>query len=113
MSNKKQKVNIKYFSVVYQRWIESEAGWGQRPDGVSLHLTTDDHKMFIKKYWDDEKKRNPSGNTPSIYSREDGSPGLISVPEDYYNVLVDKRSDGEYGTFISDIHFNLLQSAKH
>lgn len=113
MSDEKQKTDIKYFSVVYQKWIESESGWGQRSDGVSLHLTTDDHKIFVKKHWDDEKKRNPSGITPSIYTREDGAPGLVDIPEDFYNVLVDRRIDGEYGTFVSDMHFNALQSTKH
>jgi hypothetical protein len=33
--------------VVYQSWLESERGWGVRPDGYSLHLSLGDRKRFI------------------------------------------------------------------
>lgn len=33
-------------------WTEYERGWGNRPDGASLHLTIEDGKKFVKDYWD-------------------------------------------------------------
>jgi hypothetical protein len=69
-------------AALYVSWTESEAGWGCRPDGISLHETQEDAKVFINKYWDAEKKRNPSGVTPSEYSRPDSSNGrLVLVSE--------------------------------
>jgi hypothetical protein len=66
-------------TVVMQRWYESERGWGQRPDGCSLHLTEQDRAAYCKKYWADEKERNSSGVAPggpgghlSVYLKYDG-----------------------------------------
>jgi len=62
-------------------WTESEAGWGQRPDGGSLHLSKDDYKSFVEDYWIREKASNPSGVTPAEYSRPDGMLLPHEVPE--------------------------------
>lgn len=60
-------------------WTESERGWGQRPDGVSLHLTQEDAKDYISKHWEEEKKSNAGGGTPDIYVRNDFSEGKLVV----------------------------------
>jgi len=39
-------------TIYFQYWTESEAGWGQRPDGFILHLSLEDHKKFLDDYWD-------------------------------------------------------------
>lgn len=51
-------------------WTETEAGWGQRPDGFSLHRTPEEAKAFVKKYWDGM----PDGPAPSEYSFPEGEP---------------------------------------
>ena len=28
-------------TIYYQHWWESESGWGQRPDGYSMHLSVE------------------------------------------------------------------------
>lgn len=45
--------------VICQEWLETERGWGTRPDGYSLHLIrTDlllkdaDVRAFIREYWE-------------------------------------------------------------
>ena len=49
---------------IKQFWEESEAGWGSRPDGYSLHLTEKDRKAYIQKYWDSMPDK-----VPAEYSR--------------------------------------------
>lgn len=71
------------YAVWRQDWDESEAGWGIRPDGYSLHLTNEQAKAYVAAYWREEKERNPSGAVPHEYSRECGDP---------YKVLVDKKT---------------------
>ena len=60
--------------VVKQDWLESEAGWGMRPDGYTLHLTEADRVKFIEDYW----KRMPDA-IPDEYSRPSGSPTVKDV----------------------------------
>ena len=38
-------------NAVYRvEWIESERGWGQRPDGISLHKDKNEMERFINAY---------------------------------------------------------------
>jgi hypothetical protein len=32
-------------------WLESEKGWGTRPDGYSLHPTKEACEQYIRNYW--------------------------------------------------------------
>lgn len=77
-------VERKRFTVVVQKWEETEAGWGCRPDGYSVHLSEADREAYVKDYWDWEKKRNPGGQTPHEYERPDGDPYLADVDEEMY-----------------------------
>lgn len=67
-------------NAILRFWEESEAGWGCRPDGVSLHKSTGDAKQYETDYWKTEKEINPSGITPHEYSRPCGSLTLVSIP---------------------------------
>lgn len=53
---------------VLETWTESEAGWGQKSDGCSIHLTREDFKKYIDTFW----KSMPE-KTPSIYERPDSN----------------------------------------
>lgn len=61
--------------VVLQWWVESERGWGVRPDGYSLHLGKQERDAYVRAYW----AAQPPGPAPDEYSR----------PEDWHWVLVD------------------------
>jgi hypothetical protein len=76
-------------TVVCQRWLERERGWGQRPDGYSLHLSETDRKTYCKDYWD----KMPD-EVPDEYSKEDGSPFLLDLDEnnDLYIDLVSSEN---------------------
>ena len=67
------------FKVIRQYWIESERGWGIRPDGYTLHLTLLDRKQFVAAYW----ARMPD-EVPDEYSRPDGPSETIDVDEATY-----------------------------
>lgn len=71
--------NPQKYVVIVQEWLESEFGWGQRPDGYSLHLTTEDLKAFLEEYWAEMPKE-----VPDEYSRPDGSPYCAEVEEKVY-----------------------------
>jgi len=49
-----------------------------------MHLTEEDRVAFCKVFWDNEKKRNPSGATPDEYSRESGDPYIMDVDVETY-----------------------------
>ncbi len=55
-------------ALLCQKWSEYERGWGNRPDGYSLHLSAKDLKEFVAEYW----ARMPDG-VPSEYSAPDGT----------------------------------------
>lgn len=67
--------------VVVQHWAESERGWGQRPDGVSIHRTVADKDAFIKNYWDSLPKY-----APNEYSFPSGTE-LVDVSQENYDAI--------------------------
>lgn len=71
--------------VVRQDWMESERGWGQRPDGYSLHRTAEDCKRFIKEYWSRMPPRDQFGNPPDEYSFPSGEPFVVDVDQKTYD----------------------------
>jgi len=70
--------------VLIEEWTEYERGWGQRPDGFSIHLTRKDYDEFIADYW----SRQPKGHVPDEYSRESGNPiSVVVESEDIIKAL--------------------------
>jgi hypothetical protein len=65
--------------VIVQKWEESEAGWGARPDGYSLHLTEDARKAFVSEYWAGMPKE-----VQADYSRTDGTPYKAEVDSETF-----------------------------
>lgn len=75
----------KKYPIVRQDWWESERGWGQRPDGHSLHRAAEDCKRFIKEYWDDMPDRDRCGNAPDEYSFPSGESFVVDVDQKTYD----------------------------
>lgn len=69
-------------TVVCQLWEESEAGWGCRPDGWTVHETEVDRLAFVKEY----QVRQPK-KVPSEYTRPCGSPFLMGIDGELYKKL--------------------------
>lgn len=80
-------MKCKVHTVVCQKWLESERGWGTRPDGYSLHLTERHKDQFIKKYWDGMPDR-----APDEYSRPDGESYLCDVSEEIYKAVKESEN---------------------
>jgi hypothetical protein len=90
-------------------WTESEAGWGQRPDGASLHLSQEDVTAYIKDYWDREKELNPSGATPHEYSRPDGDRGRLVLVDDN---IYEKIKASTNGVLVWQTEYSKMRSEK-
>lgn len=69
------------------RWTESEAGWGQRPDGFTVHRDEAEVKRYIDAYWAAEKARNTSGITPSDYSFAETGFYMIGVSRSLFDAV--------------------------
>ena len=51
-------------TVIRIDWNEYERGWGQRPDGTSLHRTPEIAEEFVKSFWE----KNSEEKAPDEYS---------------------------------------------
>lgn len=61
--------------IYMETWTESEAGWGTRPDGASIHASKEAFKIYMEEYW----SRQPT-KVPSEYSRPDQNLKEYLVP---------------------------------
>lgn len=83
-------------TVICQGWEETEAGWGTRPDGFSLHLTLEDCKTYAQGFWKHQKEHfDKQGvvDVPAEYDRQAGSPFKTIVNQQVY----DKIAAGDHG----------------
>lgn len=67
---------IELVTVVVQRWEESERGWGVRPDGYTIHLSTVDHRRYVDDYY---KRNNSEKEVPDEYTRTAGNPEPMAI----------------------------------
>lgn len=68
------------------QWEESEAGWGCRPDGFTLHVD----EANAKKYISDQRAaqiadHKKTGRVPHEYTRADGDPFEVHVDQQTYD----------------------------
>lgn len=83
-------------TVLAQDWEESERGWGTRPDGFTLHLTSEAHQAYVKDYY---LRNNNRAVTPDEYTRVCGDPKMVQVSEKIYKKLVKhKAKNGLWGS---------------
>jgi hypothetical protein len=66
-------------AAIMVEWMESEAGWGQRPDGYSLHLSKDDAEKYIRDYWAGMPPRDEHGRPPEVYERPGSNRTLVMI----------------------------------
>jgi len=81
-------------TVICQQWEESERGWGQRPDGFSLHLTEKHRMQYIAKH-----NASLPKEVPDEYERPCGRPYNVEVGKELYKELQESGgSSRESGT---------------
>jgi len=79
----KKEIALGPNEVICQKWEERERGWGERPDGFSLHVSFEALKAYISRYWD----TMPS-EVPDEYSRPNGTPYPVGVSNEVYAEVV-------------------------
>lgn len=72
----KKNVELGGVPAICQKWEETERGWGERPDGFSLHLSIEGLTSYVKTYWD-----GMPNTPPEEYSRPNGTPYPVRVSE--------------------------------
>lgn len=82
---------------IAQSWTESERGWGQRPDGYSIHLTEEDRKLFNAEFIREERERNPSGAVPDEYSTFDDNSVEVEITHVLHNDLLELKEKNIHG----------------
>ncbi len=90
-------INLEKRVVVRQDWLESESGWGTRPDGCSLHKTIEDCGQYIDEYW----KKMPD-EVPDEYERPSEEPYEMAVPGEVYASLAASRCGIRIYQFMMD-----------
>ena len=83
-------------------WTEYERGWGQRPDGCSIHATREDALQFVKDYWAKERASD-GGVVSDEYSREDSKEPqeiIIDSRNKFYRQVVAAKKKGAKGIFL-------------
>jgi hypothetical protein len=85
-------VDAQTFPVVCQAWLESERGWGCRPDGYTVHLSMADHREWIK-----HQEANLPTQVPDEYSRPAGEPFLHEVSSEIHNELLEAKARNARG----------------
>lgn len=79
------------YPVFIQRWEESEAGFGIRPDGCSLHLSLDDCRDFCEEALQSQfQLLGPK--TPHEYSRLSGRASKVLINEDFFNKVKETKN---------------------
>jgi hypothetical protein len=91
-------------------WTEYERGWGQRPDGCSIHASESDAKEFLEEYWAKEPK-----TAPDEYSKQDSDTPteiIIHASNKFYKHLMSNcRKDGfTNGIFLSQGELHELRA---
>lgn len=72
----------------FQRWEESERGWGVRPDGCSLHLSEELHKKYLTDIYNTRQNET----IPYEYDRITGNQIECFVSDTIFNHLKEKSN---------------------
>lgn len=68
--------------VLVQAWTETERGWGNRPDGYSIHFNPDQHVSYLIKVknWLHERYGD---EVPDEYDYPEGDPFYAEIVNDF------------------------------
>lgn len=81
-----------------QKWEETEAGWGCRPDGYTLHKAKEDIQTFLRRMRDREAAEGYGpGRPPPEYSRPCGDPYQADVTDQVILDRLQGSPDGVWG----------------
>ena len=87
--------------VVVQNWLESEAGWGVRPDGFTVHINRGQRDAYVSWY---NAAFNNKPTAPAEYTRADGDPFEVEVSIELFNKITTASLKKVKGRAINGIH---------
>jgi hypothetical protein len=73
----------------FQRWEESERGWGIRPDGCSLHINEEVHKNYLNEIY---IIRQSESLVPYEYDRISGPLIECFISDNLFELVKEKNS---------------------
>ena len=85
-------------------WTESEAGWGTRPDGYTVHRDEAAAQQYVADYWRKERERNPGGGVPSEYTFPAEESVMVEVSQDLHDEVMEKGSAWAHVTSHLETH---------
>lgn len=91
IESKSLGITAALYKVIRCDWTEYERGWGQRPDGTTLHLNMEEFKAYCEEFDTKERLRNNSGKVPDEYSTY-GDPVETLVTQSLYERCVHEKS---------------------
>lgn len=68
--------------IIKQEWNKVKRGYGNKPDGHSLHLTMEDRNKYVEEYW-----RNMPDEVPDEHSRPYNHPVIFDVDDEMYEKI--------------------------
>ncbi len=74
---------------------------GPEDDGASVHLSEKDHNAYVSDFIKEERRRNPSGQTPECYVTTDGPVFIAEAPLKLFNQV--KKSKNGIKIYDKDI----------
>lgn len=89
---------------IIDNWLEIEVGWGDRPDGASIHLTKEDYKNYVNAH-----NESLPDVRPREYSEPGGSPKVVKVSDSLYKEI--EESNGGLRLWRSSLS-ELVQEGK-
>ena len=93
-------------------WTEYERGWGQRPDGCSLHLSKEDAKKYIDNYWKKQRAED-GGVVPHEYSKQDSDEPkeiIIDGRNKFYKRVAEAKKKRQLGIRLWQSELRELES---
>lgn len=85
--------------IIIESWTESEQGWGYRPDGYTLHSSTEEMNKHVERHWAFYKELY-GDRVPHEYSRPDGNPVAYMIDDDLYEQIIMNESQNRVGMSI-------------
>jgi hypothetical protein len=74
-------------SALCQKWQEVEEGWGERPDGFSLHLSQEGMHAFITAYLERQGITSDTADLPAEYSHPFGDAYPVGISDRWHEEL--------------------------
>lgn len=88
-------------TVFVQNWEESEAGWGVRPDGFTVHISEKQLSDYVNWF---NTTFNNKGYVPEEYTRVSGDAITVKVSDELFEKIEKTSMKTRDGRVINAVH---------